>query len=132
MPGRRTPQKGLDAGRKCRLDAKRVLNRFKEREMAGQVKSKTALLARVLTIGVWMCAIGTTLHGQTIRVDATPSHAMNTIVPTKALGAGIDRLGYGAADKLFTDATIQQMLSAGWQAGTYRQNTELHMEAWHG
>ena len=99
--------------------------------MAGQVKSKTALLARVLTIAVWMCAIGTTLHGQTIRVDATPNHATNTIVPTKALGAGIDRLGYGAADKLFTDATIQQMLSAGWQTVTYRQNTELHMEAWH-
>jgi hypothetical protein len=99
--------------------------------MAGQGKSKTALLARVLTIAGWMCAMGTTLHGQTIRVDATPSHATNTIVPTKALGAGIDRLGYGATDKLFTDATIQQMLSAGWQTVTYRQNTELHMEAWH-
>jgi hypothetical protein len=99
--------------------------------MAGQVKSRTALLPRVLPIAVWMCAIGTTLQGQTIRVDATPSHATNTIVPTKALGAGIDRLGYEAADKLFTDATIQQILSAGWQTVTYRQNTELHMEAWH-
>jgi hypothetical protein len=47
------------------------------------------------------------------------------------LGAGIDRLPYGAADKLFTDITIQQVLSAGWQTLTYRQNTELHMEAWH-
>jgi F5/8 type C domain-containing protein len=99
--------------------------------MAGRVKGKKALLARVFTIAGWMCAMGTTLHGQTIRVDATPSHATNTIVPTKALGAGIDRLGYGAADKLFTDGTIQQMLSAGWQTVTYRQNTELHMEAWH-
>jgi hypothetical protein len=71
------------------------------------------------------------LRGQTIRVDATSSHATNTIVPTKALGAGIDRLPYGAADKLFNDATIQQVLSAGWQTLTYRQNTELHTEAWH-
>jgi hypothetical protein len=70
-------------------------------------------------------------HAQTIRVDITPSHSTNTIVPTKALGAGIDRLPYGAADKLFTGATIQQVLSAGWQTLTYRQNTELHMEAWH-
>jgi hypothetical protein len=69
--------------------------------------------------------------GQTIRVDVTPGHETNTIVPTKALGAGIDRLPYGAADKLLTDATIRQVLSAGWQTLTYRQNTELHTEAWH-
>jgi hypothetical protein len=69
--------------------------------------------------------------GQTIRVDITLGHETNSIVPTKALGAGIDRLPYGAADKLFVDATIQQVLSAGWQTLTYRQNTELHIEAWH-
>jgi hypothetical protein len=91
----------------------------------------TAPLARLLIAVTLMCAMGTRIHGQTIRVDATPSHATNTIVPTKALGAGIDRLPYGAADKLFNDATIQQVLSAGWQTLTYRQNTELHTEAWH-
>jgi F5/8 type C domain len=68
---------------------------------------------------------------QSIHVDATPSHAANTIRPTEALGAGIDRLPYGAADKLFVDDTIKQVLSAGWQTVTYRQNTELHIEAWH-
>jgi hypothetical protein len=71
------------------------------------------------------------LRAQSIRVDATPSHAVNTIRPTEALGAGIDRLPYGAADKLFVDDTIKQVLSAGWQTVTYRQNTELHTEAWH-
>ena len=70
-------------------------------------------------------------RAQNIRVDATPCHAANTIKPTEALGAGIDRLPYGAADKLFVDDTIKQILSAGWQTVTYRQNTELHMEAWH-
>jgi hypothetical protein len=75
------------------------------------------------------CAGG--LKAQSIRVDATPSHAVNTIRPTEALGAGIDRLPYGAADKLFVDDTIKQVLSAGWQTVTYRQNTELHTEAWH-
>ena len=68
---------------------------------------------------------------QSIHVDATPSHSTNTIKPTEALGAGIDRLGYGAADKLYVPDTIQKVLSAGWQTVTYRQNTELHMEAWH-
>jgi hypothetical protein len=51
----------------------------------------------------------------TIRVDVTPGHAANTIKPTEALGAGIDRLPYGAADKLFVDDTIKQILSAGWR-----------------
>ena len=68
---------------------------------------------------------------QSIHVDVTPSHSTNTIRPTEALGAGIDRLPYGAADKLYVDDTIKQVLAAGWQTITYRQNTELHMEAWH-
>jgi F5/8 type C domain len=68
---------------------------------------------------------------QSIHVDSTPSHSTNTIHPTEALGAGIDRLPYGAADKLYVPDTIKQILSAGWQAVSYRQNTELHIEAWH-
>lgn len=71
------------------------------------------------------------LHAQTIRVDATPSHATNSIVPAQALGAGIDRLPPGATDKTFIEPTIKQVLSSGWQTISYRQNTELHIEAWH-
>jgi hypothetical protein len=85
-------------------------------------------VAAALLLGI-VSAAG--VRAQTIRVDATPSHSTNTIKPTEALGAGIDRLPYGAADKLFVDDTIKQILSAGWQTVTYRQNTELHIEAWH-
>jgi len=67
----------------------------------------------------------------TIRVDAAPEHLTNSIRPAEALGAGVDRLPYGAADKLFTTDTLTRVLSAGWQTVTYRQNTELHAEAWH-
>ena len=74
---------------------------------------------------------GPLLRAQSIHVDATPNHSTNSIRPTEALGAGIDRLPYGAADKLFVEDTIKQILSAGWQTVTYRQNTELHAEAWH-
>jgi hypothetical protein len=74
---------------------------------------------------------GGEVFAQTIHVDAAPTHTTNTIVPTEALGAGIDRLPYGASDKLLTDENIEKVLSAGWQTVTYRQNTELHMEAWH-
>jgi len=71
------------------------------------------------------------LHAQTIRVDITPDHVANTIIPNQALGAGIDRMSGAAIDKLFTEPAIQRVLSAGWQPVTYRQNTELHIEAWH-
>ena len=68
---------------------------------------------------------------QTIRVDAAPEHVINVIRPQQALGAGVDRLPYGRADRLFRPEIIRQVLSAGWQPVTYRQNTELHAEAWH-
>jgi len=98
---------------------------FAIRTMLGQRGARLALAA-ILGLG-W----GTVVNGQTIHVEADPAKATNTIVPTKALGAGIDRLPYGASDKLLTDENIQKVLSAGWQTVTYRQNTELHMEAWH-
>lgn len=67
----------------------------------------------------------------TIRVDATPDHVINVIRPDRSLGAGVDILPYGDADKLFTRPMIERILSAGWQPISYRQNTELHAEAWH-
>jgi NedA-like, galactose-binding domain len=66
---------------------------------------------------------------QTIHVDI--SHPANTIGPNQALGAGIDRLPYGAVDKLFNAEMVKQVLAAGWGPISYRQNTELHMEDWH-
>jgi len=86
---------------------------------------------RTALIFLALAALGSAAIGQTIRVDATPDHVANTIVPTKALGAAIDRLPYGATDKLYVDSTVKQVLSAGWQTVTYRQNTELMIEAWH-
>jgi len=91
---------------------------------------RNVLSLRLLPAMLFLFCAGE-LKAQSIHVDATPSHAVNTVRPTEALGAGIDRLPYGAADKLFVDDTIKQVLSAGWQTVTYRQNTELHTEAWH-
>ena len=69
------------------------------------------------------------LFAQTVRVDT--AHPAKTFAPTEALGAGIDRINLKATDKLFTESTMKQVLSAGWQRVSYRQNTELHVEAWH-
>ncbi len=86
---------------------------------------------RTLLLGVMALLLVPLVPAQTIRVDTTPEHSTNSIVPTRALGAGIDCLPYGATDKLFVEPTIKQVLSAGWQMVSYRQNTELHIEAWH-
>ena len=69
--------------------------------------------------------------GQTVRVDITPGHVANSFIPTEALGAGIDRLNSAATDKLFAEPVMKQVLSAGWQTVSYRQNTELAIQAWH-
>ena len=87
--------------------------------------------ARIVLLAMIACAVACASHAQTIRVDATPDHLTNTVVPTRALGAGIDRLPEGATDKLFVETTVEKVLSAGWQTVSYRQNTELHIEAWH-
>ena len=68
---------------------------------------------------------------QVIRVNAAASAEANSFVPEEALGAGIDRLSAVAVEKQFTPEVVQKVLSAGWQTVWYRQNTELHVEAWH-
>src|SRR5215469_4634416 len=70
-----------------------------------------------------------TLGAQTVRVDV--SRPVNTLIPTQALGAGIDRMPAAAVEKYFTQPALESILSAGWQTVTYRQNTELAVEAWH-
>jgi hypothetical protein len=68
-------------------------------------------------------------HAQTVIVDTT--RPVNSFRPTEALGAGVDRIPLAATDKVFTEPVLKQILSTGWQTVTYRQNTELYVEAWH-
>ncbi|MGI8770467.1 MAG: discoidin domain-containing protein [Acidobacteriaceae bacterium] len=71
------------------------------------------------------------LHAQTVRVDITPSHEANSFDPKTSLGGGVDRIPIEAIDKDLTEGTLKQVFEAGWQPITYRQNTELAVEAWH-
>src|SRR2546422_9055943 len=88
--------------------------------------SRSLLICLICVLPLFMCS---PLFSQTIRVDTT--HPVKSIIPTDALCAGIDGLPITATDKLFTEATIKQVLTAGWQPVSYRQNTELFVEAWH-
>lgn len=68
---------------------------------------------------------------QTIVVDATPSHVVNRFSPPYALGTTVDRVPSNATDVFFLPDQLRQTLEAGWGAVSYRQNTELFVQAWH-
>ena len=70
-------------------------------------------------------------EAQTIRVDATPSHTVNSFSPPYALGSTVDRVPSNATDPFFKPEAIERILSAGWGAISYRQNTDLFVQAWH-
>jgi NedA-like, galactose-binding domain len=68
---------------------------------------------------------------QTVRVDSTPGHVANIFSPLRALGSSVDRVPSNATDAFFKPEAMAQILSAGWGAASYRQNTELFVQAWH-
>ena len=78
-------------------------------------------------------------HAQNVVVDSAPAHAVNSFSPLQALGGAIDRLRGGPTrednekntEMLLTGPVLKELLGAGWQTVTYRQNTELMIEAWH-
>ncbi len=86
-----------------------------------------------------LLALPNSASAQNIIVDAAPSHAVNTFSPFRALGGSIDRLRGGDTqeenekhtERLLTDPVLKELLGAGWQTVSYRQNTELMIEAWH-
>ncbi len=68
---------------------------------------------------------------QTVTVDATPSHMVNKFSPLYALGSTVDRVPSNATDVFFRPDQIKKVLSAGWGVISYRQNTDLFVQAWH-
>jgi hypothetical protein len=81
---------------------------------------------------LWVALVRPT-HGmaQTVLVDATPSHVVNTFSPLYSLGSTVDRVPSNATDMFFRPDQIKQVLSAGWGVISYRQNTDLFVQAWH-
>ena len=75
------------------------------------------------------CALAAT--AQTVRVDITPSHVVNKFSPLYALGSTVDRIPSNATDTFFRPDQIKQIQEAGWGVISYRQNTDLFVQAWH-
>ncbi len=99
--------------------------------MRQMARAKLRLFEWISPALLLVCLLPSVATSQTVRVDITPGHAANSFVPTEALGAGIDRIETVSTDKVFAEPVMKQVLSAGWNSVTYRQNTELHVEAWH-
>ena len=90
---------------------------------------RVALTSFLILLCVPILATGAT--AQTITVDAAPSHMANTFSPLRALGTTVDRIPSNTTDIFFRPDQIKQILEAGWGPVTYRQNTELFVQAWH-
>src|ERR1700748_1727028 len=86
------------------------------------------LLSSWLVVGCFLCGCA---RAQTVQVDITPAHVVNTFRPFYALGSTVDRIPSNAADVFFRPDQIAQIQKAGWGVISYRQNTDLFVQAWH-
>jgi F5/8 type C domain len=84
-----------------------------------------------ILFGFILTAVPAKIGAQIVRVDATPSHLANKFRPIYALGSTVDRVPSNATDTFFRPDQIKQILSAGWGIISYRQNTDLFVQAWH-
>jgi hypothetical protein len=88
------------------------------------------LLLLALACAATWATTGEPSTAQTIRVDITPAHAI-AFDPDKAMGSSMDILSAKEFDTIYSEPVIKESLSAGWGPITYRQNTELTIDAWH-
>src|SRR4051794_4967348 len=82
-------------------------------------------------ISLSIVAAAAQARAESVKVDVTPAHVVNSFRPARALGAGIDRLNPEMAAAIYEPAIVKEVLSAGWGTVSYRLNTELHVEDWH-
>ncbi len=92
---------------------------------------RSGIIHLAMLTSIFVCALKCATAAQTIRVDATPDHVVNKFSPTYALGTTVDRVPSNATDTFFAPDQLKQTLEAGWGVVSYRQNTELFVQAWH-
>jgi hypothetical protein len=86
-------------------------------------------LPSAIFLGLTSLLLQSAVSAQTITVDL--SHPRNRFIPKETLGAGVDRIAVDAIDKDLLPPILEKTQASGWQPVTYRQNTELAVEAWH-
>jgi hypothetical protein len=93
------------------------------------MRKSEQIIPAILFIAVLLSGAAAT--SQTITVDATPGHVVNRFSPLYGLGSTVDRVPSNATDVFFRPDQIEKVLSAGWGVISYRQNTDLFVQAWH-
>jgi hypothetical protein len=106
-----------------------ILRSARKKEFVFRKKTVTSILASGAL--AFLFASSASLSAQTVTVDASPGHVVNTFSPLYALGSTVDRVPSNATDIFFRPDQIKQVLSAGWGVISYRQNTDLFVQAWH-
>src|SRR5579885_1985992 len=86
-----------------------------------------------ITLGLCLAisALLQNAFSQNLVVDIAPDHVVNTFSPPYALGSTVDRVPSNATDVFFRPDQIAQIQQAGWGVISYRQNTDLFVQAWH-
>jgi NedA-like, galactose-binding domain len=105
--------------------------------MAAMNAAKKLFLALFLPALLSVTPTAVAQHTEQIVVDT--GQPVNSFSPLRALGGAVDRLRGGTTREAIekhttwalTDPVLKDLLGAGWGTVSYRQNTELHMEAWH-
>lgn len=114
------------------------IHRISRRKFVGEIASGAAMSL----VPAWNQVIGDAANDShqvekdggraaTLTVDLTPAHMVNSFDPDKSLGSSMDELSPSIVDKIYTPEIVRQCLSAGWGPITYRNHTELAIEAWH-
>lgn len=96
-----------------------------------KINNKTKDIVHYFLVPLSLTILSLGVLAQTVRVDATPSHVANTFSPLRAFGTTVDRIPSNTTDIFFRPDQIKQILEAGWGPISYRQNTELFVQAWH-
>jgi hypothetical protein len=93
------------------------------------MRKSEEIIPAIILIAVFLSGAAAT--SQTVTVDATPGRVVNRFSPLYALGSTVDRVPSNATDVFFRSDQIKKVLSAGWGVISYRQNTDLFVQAWH-
>jgi F5/8 type C domain len=98
--------------------------------MAKSLTCPVGKIAIVLALAI-LAKPAPVARAQTIQIDAAPSHMVNTFSPIRAFGSTLDRIPSNTTDIFFRPDQIKRILEAGFGPVSYRQNTELFVQAWH-
>src|SRR5256714_11289061 len=94
--------------------------------------SKPLIKALTISLVLFIQSIaGLAQRRATATITIEISRPTNRIVPSHALGAGVDGHAKGVNDLQLTPANIREMQSAGMKSLTYRLRTELAGDVWH-